>query len=190
MTVLGLTGGIGMGKTATAALFRARGVPVWDADRAVHRLYGVGGAAVGPVGAAFPGTVRGGAVDRDALRAVVAADGAARRRLEGIVHPLVAEDRARFLETTDAPLVVLDVPLLFETGLDRAVDRVAVVSVDEATQRARVMRRGTMSEAEFEALRAAQVSDGDRRARADYVIETATPEGAAAAVDRIVEAER
>ena len=188
MIRLGLTGGIGMGKSATAALFRARGVPVWDADLAVHRLYAVGGAAVGPVGAAFPGAVRDGAVDRDALRALVAAKPAARRRLEAIVHPLVAEDRAAFEAATEAPLVVLDVPLLYETGLDRAVDRVAVVSVDAETQAERVMRRGTMTRAEFEAIRAAQMPDADKRARADYVIGTATPEAAAAAVDRIVAA--
>ena len=188
MTVLGLTGSIGMGKSATAALFAARGVPVWDADAAVHRMYGVGGAAVAPIAAAFPSTVRGGAVDRARLRAIVATAPEARRRLEAIVHPLVAADRAAFLATTDAPLAVLDVPLLFETGLDAAVDRVAVVSVDAATQRARVLGRGTMSAEAFDGLLAAQMPDARKRARADYVIETTSPEAAAAVVDAIVAA--
>jgi dephospho-CoA kinase len=183
---LGLTGGIGMGKTATAALFRARDVPVWDADAAVHRLYAPGSAAVGPVGAAFPGAVRDGAVDRDALRALVVADADARRALEAIVHPLVAADRAAFLADVDAPLVVMDVPLLYETGGDAMMDRVAVVSVDAVTQAERVMRRGTMDRPAFEAIRAAQMPDADKRARADYVIDTTTREAAVEAVDRIV----
>ena len=185
-TILGLTGGIGMGKSTTAAMFRDLGVPVWDADAVVHRLYARGGAAVAPLAAAFPASIREGAVDRAALRAVIAADPDALGRIEAIVHPLVAKDRAAFL-TGRAGLVVLDVPLLFETGLDVAVDRVAVVSVPEDVQRARVLGRGTMDAAQFEAIRAKQMSDADKRARADYIIDTSTMEGARAAVAAIVE---
>ena len=188
MTILGLTGGIGMGKSTTASMFAARGIPVWDADAAVHRLYGSGGAAVGRVAAAFPACLRDGVIDRDVLRAIVAPDPDARRRLEAIVHPLVAEDRADFLEAVSAaPLVVLDLPLLYEFGLDAVVDKVAVVSVDQATQRARVLGRGAMTEKQFEALRAAQVPDADKRARADYIVDTTSIETATAAVDRMIE---
>ena len=185
-TILGLTGGIGMGKSTTAAMFRDLGVPVWDADAVVHRLYARGGAAVAPLAAAFPASIREGAVDRAALRAVIAADPDALGRIEAIVHPLVAKDRAAFL-TGRTGLAVLDVPLLFETGLDAAVDRVAVVSVPEDLQRARVLGRGTMDAAQFEAIRAKQMSDADKRARADYIIDTSTMEGARAAVAAIVE---
>ena len=185
-TILGLTGGIGMGKSTTAAMFRDLGVPVWDADAVVHRLYARGGAAVAPLAAAFPASIREGAVDRAALRAVIAADPDALGRIEAIVHPLVAKDRAAFL-TGRTGLAVLDVPLLFETGLDVAVDRVAVVSVPEDLQRARVLGRGTMDAAQFEAIRAKQMSDADKRARADYIIDTSTMEGARAAVAAIVE---
>ena len=185
-TILGLTGGIGMGKSTTAAMFRDLGVPVWDADAVVHRLYTRGGAAVAPLAAAFPASIREGAVDRAALRAVIAADPDALGRIEAIVHPLVAKDRAAFL-TGRTGLAVLDVPLLFETGLDAAVDRVAVVSVPEDVQRARVLGRGTMDAAQFEAIRAKQMSDADKRVRADYIIDTSTMEGARAAVAAIVE---
>ena len=185
-TILGLTGGIGMGKSTTAAMFRDLGVPVWDADAVVHRLYARGGAAVAPLAAAFPASIREGAVDRAALRAVIAADPDALGRIEAIVHPLVAKDRAAFL-TGRTGLAVLDVPLLFETGLDAAVDRVAVVSVPEDVQRARVLGRGTMDAAQFEAIRAKQMSDADKRVRADYIIDTSTMEGARAAVAAIVE---
>ena len=187
MTVLGLTGSIGMGKSTTAGMFRARDVPVWDADAAVHALYAKGGAAVGPVGAAFPRVVRDGAVDRDALRRVVTAEAGALDRLNAIVHPLVAADRTAFLDRTNAALVVLDVPLLFETGLDAAVDRVAVVSTDAATQRARVLDRDGMTAAQLDAILARQMPDTDKRARADYIIDTSTLPRAQDAVDRIVE---
>ena len=187
MIVLGLTGSIGMGKTTTAAMFRDRGVPVWDADAVVHRLYAPGGPAPARLEAAFPGTVKDGAVDRDALRAVVAADPSALDRINAIVHPLVAEDRAAFLAAADAPLVVLDVPLLFETGLDAAVDRVAVVSTDAATQRARVLARGTMTAADLDAILSRQMPDAEKRARADYIIDTSNLDVAQDAVSRIVE---
>ena len=191
-TVLGLTGGIGMGKSTTAAMFAEAGVPVWDADAAVARLYAPGGAAVAPLAAAFPDAVREGAVDKGALRARIAADPAILERLNAIVHPLVAEDRAAFLEGRAGPaghdaLVLLDVPLLFETGLDAACDKTAVVSVDAATQRARVLARGTMTEEELAAILSRQMPDVEKRARADYVIPTDTMEGARAAVAAILE---
>ncbi|PWJ21752.1 dephospho-CoA kinase [Jannaschia seohaensis] len=185
MIVLGLTGSIGMGKTTTARMFAERGVPVWDADAAVHRLYGPGGAAVAPLRAAFPEVVRDGTVDRSALREVITADPTALKRVEAIVHPLVAADRAAFLAETDAPIVLLDVPLLFETGL--AVDRSITVTAPPEVQRARVLERGTMTEAAFEAILAKQMPDAEKRARADYVIETTTLEAAAAQVDAILE---
>ena len=184
--ILGLTGSIGMGKTTTAAMFRDRGVPVWDADATVHRLYAEGGPAPALLEAAFPGTTKDGAVDRDALRAIVAADPSALDRVNAIVHPLVAADRAAFLADADAPLVVLDVPLLFETGLDAAVDRVAVVSTDAATQRARVLSRGTMTATDLAAILSRQMRDADKRARAHYVIDTSTLATARDMVDRII----
>ncbi|WP_298437646.1 dephospho-CoA kinase [uncultured Jannaschia sp.] len=173
MTILGLTGSIGMGKSTTAAMFAEAGIPVWDADATVHTLYAEGGAAVPAIGAAFPGTIAAGAVDRDALRAIVTADSGALDRLNAIVHPLVAEDRAAFLDGRTG-LVVLDVPLLFETGLDATCDRIAVVSVDAAIQRARVLERGGMDAAQLDAILARQVPDAEKRARADYVIDTST----------------
>ncbi|MGB3553813.1 MAG: dephospho-CoA kinase [Jannaschia sp.] len=184
MIVLGLTGSIGMGKSTTAAMFRERNVPVWDADGAVHRLYAPGGAAVAPMAAAFPDAVREGAVDRTALRARLAAEPEAIARIEAIVHPLVAQDRAAFLAETNAPLVVLDVPLLFETGL--AVDRIAVVTVPPEVQRARVLERGTMTEAALDDILARQMPDAEKRARADYVIHTTTMEAAEAQVEAII----
>ena len=186
MIVLGLTGSIGMGKTTTAAMFRDLGVSVWDADAAVHRLYALGGAAVAPMRAAFPEAVRAGAVDRDVLRRV-AADPAALARIEALVHPLVAADRAAFLAAATGPLVVLDVPLLLETGGDARVDHVVVVTASADVQRARVLARGTMTLAQLDAILTRQVPDADKRARADYIVETTSPAAARAAVARIVE---
>ena len=185
MIVLGLTGSIGMGKTATAALFAERGVPVWDADAAVARLYARAGDAVPPLAEAFPAAVRDGAVDRAALRRLIAEDPAALARVEAIVHPLVAADRAAFLAAADAPIVLLDIPLLFETGAE--VDRTVVVSAPPEEQRRRVLARGTMTEAAFEDILARQMPDAEKRARADYVIHTTTPEAAARQVDAILE---
>ncbi len=185
MITLGLTGSIGMGKTTTAAMFARRGVPVWDADAAVHRLYGPGGAAAGPLRAAFPGAVRAGVVDRDALRRAVTGDAAALRRLEAIVHPLVAEDRAAFLRANaGAPVVLLDIPLLFETGAE--VDRSVVVTAPAEVQRARVLDRGKMTPEELDAILARQMPDADKRARADYIIETTGLAEAEAQVDAIL----
>jgi dephospho-CoA kinase len=175
MRVLGLTGGIGMGKSTAAATFRRLGVPVFDADAAVHRLQARGGRAVAPIAAAFPGSVREGAVDREALRRAVLGDPAALRRLEAIVHPLVRAEERRFLAAArrrGAGLVVLDIPLLFETGGQARVDAVVVVSAPASVQRARVLRRGGMTEARFRAILARQTPDAEKRRRADHVVRT------------------
>jgi dephospho-CoA kinase len=173
MIVLGLTGSIGMGKTTTAALFRQAGVPVYDADAAVHRLYAPGGAAVAPVEATFPGVVAEGAIDRRRLSERITADPAALARLEDIVHPLVAAERTAFLQSAaDADVVVLDIPLLFETHSQSLVQAVIVVSAPEEVQRARVLSRPGMSEEKFKALLARQTPDAEKRRRADFIIET------------------
>lgn len=184
--VLGLTGGIGMGKSTTAAMFADLGVPVWDADAAVHRLYAPGGAAVAPIAAAVPGSVSDGAVDRAALKRAIAADPTVLPRIEAIVHPLVAADRAAFLAGQTAPVVLLDIPLLFEGGGDRLCDGVAVVSVPPEVQRARVMARGTMTPEDLDRILARQMPDPDKRARATWVIDTTTMDSARAAVQSIL----
>lgn len=183
---LGLTGSIGMGKSTTAQLFAEEGCAVWDADAAVHRLYARGGTAVAPIAAAFPDAVIDGAVDRGRLRAIIADDAGALARIEAIVHPLVAQDRAAFIAAQEADVTVLDIPLLYETGSERDLDAIAVVSVPPEEQRARVLARGTMSEADFETILARQVPDAEKRARADYVIETDTPDHARAQVRAIL----
>jgi dephospho-CoA kinase len=173
MKILGLTGGIGMGKSTAANAFRKLGVPVFDADATVHRLQGRGGRAVGPIGAAFPGTVREGKVDREALRRAVLGDPAALARLERIVHPLVRAEERRFLaRARGEKLVVLDIPLLFETGGDRRVDEVVVVSAPPAVQRARVLLRRGMTAERLAAILARQTPDAQKFRRADHVIRT------------------
>jgi dephospho-CoA kinase len=175
MKVLGLTGGIGMGKSTAAAAFRRLRVPVFDADAAVHRLQGRGGAAVRPIEAAFPGTTRDGRVDREALRARVLGDPAALKRLERIVHPLVRAAERRFLSAArrrGEPLAVLDIPLLLETGGERRVDRVLVVSAPAATQRARVLARRGMTPERLAAILARQMPDALKRKKAHEVIRT------------------
>ncbi|MEQ3644112.1 MAG: dephospho-CoA kinase [Paracoccus sp. (in: a-proteobacteria)] len=184
---LGLTGSIGMGKSTTAQMFRDLGHPVWDADQAVHRLYAPGGSAVAPVAAAFPPALVQGGIDRGALRTALAADPAALARLEGIVHPLVARDRQDFLARhVGAPLVVLDIPLLFESAHPPDLDGVAVVSTDPATQAARVLARPGMTRDTLAMILARQMPDADKRARADWIIPTDSLDGARAAVARIV----
>jgi len=183
---LGLTGSIGMSKSTTARLFAEAGCAVWDADAAVHRLYARGGAGVAPVAAAFPGAVVDGAVDRGRLREIIAGDPAALERIEAIIHPLVARDRARFVAAQDADVTVLDIPLLYETGGEGSLDAVAVVSVAPEVQRARVLSRDTMTEADFERILARQVPDAEKRARADFVIETDTMDHARAQVREIL----
>ena len=184
---LGLTGSIGMGKSTTAQMFRDLGHPVWDADQAVHRLYAPGGLAVAPVAAAFPGALAQGGIDRGALKTALAADPAALARLEGIVHPLVARDRQDFLARhVGAPLVVLDIPLLFESAHPPDLDGIAVVSTDPATQAARVLARPGMTRDTLAMILARQMPDADKRARADWIIPTDSLDGARAAVARIV----
>ena len=176
MIVLGLTGSIGMGKTTVARMFAEAGVPVFDADAVVHRLQGPGGALVAPIAARFPGTTGAAGVDRAALGAAVLGDEVALRDLEAIVHPAVAAERAAFLARhAAAPLVVLDVPLLFETGGDAAVDRVAVVSAAPAVQRERTLARPGMTAAKLDSILARQLPDAEKRARADAVIATDVP---------------
>ena len=177
--VIGLTGSIGMGKSTTAKTFADEGCAVWDADAAVHRLYAKGGDAVVPISEVFPEAVIDGAVSRDALKTIISRDNQALRRIEQIVHPLVAQDRARFMVEADSDCIVLDIPLLFETGGEARVDATVCVSVDAETQRKRVMERGTMTADQFAAILAKQMPDADKRARADYVIITDTPEHAA-----------
>lgn len=172
---LGLTGSIGMGKSTTAAMFADAGVPVWDADAAVHRLYEPGGAVVAALAAAFPGAGISDRVDRAELRRIIAIDPNALSRIEEIVHPLVTQDRARFLQEaadSGASLVLLDIPLLFETGAQGQMDAVLVVSAPPEVQRARVLARPGMDEAHLQAILDRQMPDAEKRARADYVIET------------------
>lgn len=186
MILVGLTGSIGMGKSTTAQMFRDAGCAVWDADAAVHRLYAPGGGAVAPIAAIWPKAVTEGAVDRGRLKTIVATDTAALRQIEAIVHPLVAQDRTAFIAAQDADIVVLDVPLLFETGGDKRVDHTVVASVDAATQRARVLARGTMTAAQFDTILAKQMPDADKCARADFVVITDTLDHARAQVQAIV----
>ncbi|KST60898.1 dephospho-CoA kinase [Methylobacterium sp. GXS13] len=189
--ILGLTGSIGMGKSATAKMFSALGVPVHDADAAVHALYGPGGEAAAAIGKAFPGVLDPqGGVDRARLRAAVLGDSGRMAALEAIVHPLVRAASTAFLARhADAPLVVLDIPLLYETGGESRCDAVAVVSAPPDVQRARVLARPGMTEAAFASILAKQMPDAEKRARADFVIDTSRGFPAAEAeVARIVAA--
>ena len=173
--ILGLTGSIGMGKSAVAAMFHRLGVPVFDADAAVHQLQGPGGELLAAIEAEFPGTTGPGGVDRPRLGSEVFGKPEALARLEAIVHPAVAAMRAAFLSRhAAAPLVVFDIPLLFEKGGASQVDAVLVVSASAEAQRARVLARPGMSADKFEQILALQVPDADKRARADYVIDTGT----------------
>lgn len=176
MIILGLTGSIGMGKSATARMFADAGIPVYDADAAVHAIYEKGGAAVGPLSERFGDILKHGAVDRAALRAKVVDNPDAMKDLEAIVHPLVGQSQMKFRQEaleSGADFAVLDIPLLFETGGDQRCDYVAVVTAPPEIQKGRVLMRGGMSEAEFEQIRAKQMPDADKRARADFVISTA-----------------
>ncbi|WP_322867388.1 dephospho-CoA kinase [Aquicoccus sp. G2-2] len=184
--LLGLTGSIGMGKSATAKLFAEAGCDVWDADAAVHRLYAKGGAAVAPMAEAFPEAIEGGVVSREVLKRIIGNTPDALAKIEAIVHPLVGADRAEFIAGAQADIIVLDIPLLFETGGNKAMDAVVVVSIDAQTQRERVLARGTMSEAQFEAILAKQVPDAQKRAQADYVVLTDTVENARAQVQDVI----
>lgn len=175
MITVGLTGSIGMGKSTTAAMFAAEGVPVYDADAEVHALYAKGGAAVAPLEEAFPGVVVDGAVDRTLLSQRVVGKPDELKRLEAIVHPLVGESRVDFFQkavAAGADIVVLDIPLLFETGGEKRMDAVVVVSAPADLQRQRVLARPGMDEAKLDAILARQMADAEKRARAHFVIDT------------------
>jgi dephospho-CoA kinase len=173
MLLLGLTGSIGMGKSTTADMFRAEGAPVYDSDRLVHDIYN--GPAAMEIERAFPGVTAGGMVDRNRLASLVLGDAEAMKRLEAIVHPLVWEGRRRFLEEqarSGAKIAVLDIPLLFETGADRDVDAIVVVTAPKSLQRARVLARVNMTEEKFESILARQTPDEEKRRRADFIVHT------------------
>lgn len=188
MITIGLTGSIGMGKSTVATMFADQGVPVFDADAAVHRLQGPGGALIPAIEAGFPGTTGPDGVDRVLLGAAVFGNDAAMQRLEAIVHPAVGAERAAFLEANAAaPLVVFDIPLLFETGGEQRVDKVVVVSAAHDVQRDRVLARPGQSPDRFAAILARQTPDSEKRARADFVIATDVPiEETRSAVDAVI----
>jgi len=183
---LGLTGSIGMGKSTTAQMFVDQGCALWDADAAVHRLYEPGGAAVGPIGALFPEAVKDGMVRRDVLRQIIGDKPDAFKQIESIVHPLVGQGRAQFLQQAAADILVFDNPILFETGGDAAMDAVAVVSVSAELQEKRVLERGTMTHDQFQQIRAKQMPDAEKCARADFVIVTDSLDHARQQVQDIV----
>lgn len=184
---IGLTGSIGMGKSTTAAMFLDLGVPVWDADAAVHRLYSGDGAAVEPIRTLRPAAVGSDGVDRGALRDWISEDPDALEQIEKVVHPLVARDRAGFIAETEADMVVLDIPLLFETGGDADMDMVVVVSAPEDVQKARVMARDGMTEARFRDILSRQMPDAEKRRRTDVVVPTVSMDETREHVKRLVE---
>lgn len=175
MNIIGLTGSIGMGKSTVASMFAEAGAPAFDSDAAVHALYAAGGAAVAPVEAAFPGVTKQGAIDRAALSARVVGDAAAIKRLEAIVHPLVRESEKRFLGTRRGEghrLVLVDIPLLFETDRSDRVDVIVVVTASSAVQRERVLARSGMTEEKLKALLARQMPDEEKRRRAHFLVDS------------------
>ncbi|MCL4675140.1 MAG: dephospho-CoA kinase [Pararhodobacter sp.] len=185
--ILGLTGSIGMGKSTTSGFFKEAGIPVWDADAAVHALYAKDGAAVAPLGRLHPAAIRNQQVDRAALRDWIARDDLALRQIEAIVHPLVALDRQRFLDQhKQVPLVVLDIPLLFESGGDALCDATLVVTAPADVQRARVLDRPGMTEAHLQTILSKQMPDAQKRARATHVIETLTLDQTRNAVQALI----
>lgn len=184
--LLGLTGSIGMGKSTTAGMFKDEGVPVWDADAAVARLYGPGGKAVPAIEDLRPEAVTDGKVDRQALKSWIAQDPEALGRIEEAVHPLVAADRAEFVADASAPIVLLDIPLLFETGAQTQMDAVVVVTAPKEVQRDRVLSRPGMTEDQLKTILDRQLPDAEKRKRADYVIETLDLESARAAVQDVL----
>ena len=184
---LGLTGSIGMGKSTTAGFFAEAGVPVWDADAAVHRLYAPGGAAVAPLAALCPQAETAGGIDRSALKAWIARDAMALKQIETIVHPLVAADRAAFLDAATAPLVLLDIPLLFETGADALMDATLLVTAPPELQRARVLARPGMTEAQLQTILARQMPDREKRGRATHILETLSLDSVRAGVRALID---
>jgi dephospho-CoA kinase len=184
--LLGLTGSIGMGKSTTAGFFRDEGIAVWDADAAVHRLYAPGGAGVDPLAMLCPPALRSAGIDRAALKTWIAADPTALGRIETIVHPLVAEDRAAFIASAATDLVVCDIPLLFETGGDSGFDATLVVTAPSELQRARVLARPGMTEEGFLMIKSRQMPDTEKRARATHIIETLGLEAVQTAVRALI----
>jgi|TARA_B110000093_G_scaffold82249_1_gene89155 dephospho-CoA kinase len=187
--LLGLTGSIGMGKSTTAAMFLKRGIPVWDADSTVHKLYAKNGAAVKFFNQEIPSAVSNGEVSRVALKKLIKEDINNLKKIEQIVHPLVAKDRLTFIENSkkyNAPLIVLDIPLLFETGFYKLVDYIAVVTVDYTTQKQRVLDRESMTEEMFTQILDKQVSNEEKKRKADFIIPTETIEAAESKVQEII----
>jgi dephospho-CoA kinase len=185
--LIGLTGSIGMGKSTTAAMFADLGVPIWDADAAVHRLYAKGGAATEPLQKLFPEALINGAVSRDALKARINADPTALKQIEAIVHPLVAADRSAFLAALETDIALIDIPLLFETGAKDDFGAIIVVSAPADEQRKRVLARGTMDSPTLETILAKQMPDAEKRKRADYIIETTSLEAARTQVQSVLQ---
>lgn len=183
---LGLTGSIGMGKSTTAQMFVDEGCGLWDADAAVHRLYAKNGAAVAPISRLYPDAVKAGEVSRSVLKKIIKTQPGSLQKIESIVHPLVASDREKFLSQTAASIVVLDIPLLFETGGNAAMHAVACVTVDADEQQKRVLERGKMTRETFEQIRAKQMPNAEKCARSDFVIVTDTVEHARLQVQSIV----
>ncbi len=184
---LGLTGSIGMGKSTTAQIFAKNGCDVWDADAAVHRLYAVGGSAVTPIGAVFPDAIENGMVSRETLKSIIGNDPTALPRIEAIVHPLVAVDREEFIKSAQSDIVVFDIPLLFETGGNKAMDGVVSVSISPQLQEKRVLERGTMTKEQFEMIKAKQMPFIEKVAQADFVVVTDTMDHARAQVGEILQ---
>ena len=183
---LGLTGSIGMGKSTTAAMFSEQGLPVWDADAAVHRLYAPGGAAVAPITALCPKAASPQGIDRAALKDWIATDATALSKLEAVVHPLVAADRDAFIRTSISDIVVLDIPLLFEKGTEAMMDATLLCTAPAALQEARVLARGTMTKGQLETILARQMPDAEKRARATHIVETLSLDSVRAYVQALI----
>ncbi len=183
---LGLTGSIGMGKSTTAAMFADAGIPVWDADAAVHRLYALGGAAVAPIAALCPAALQDDAINRTQLKAWIASDPTALAQIESVVHPLVAADRAAFVAGATADIVLLDIPLLFENGTQTQLDATLLVTAPTALQRARVMARPGMTEDQFALLLSRQMPDAQKRGLATHIVETLSESSVRAYVSALI----
>lgn len=185
--LIGLTGSIGMGKSTTAGMFADEGVETWDADAAVHRLYAPGGAAVEPIRKLHPEAIVDGSVSRSRLKQWIGKDETALRQIESVVHPLVAADRQAWIAASSEPFLLLDIPLLFETGTDRDMDLTIVVSTSAAEQRRRALDRPGMNIEQLQRILATQMPDSQKRARADLVIDSTTLEGARAQVHELMQ---